>query len=109
MLVFAEEGNWKTYKYHLRKDRWQSSRAMHPLPLAKIGGGGGKAPPPFKFRLSKGFEPVSLRYRWMHYYQLSYEIKPLLRSKGEGRKGLQSLHLPPPPKKKKKKRETAGI
>lgn len=41
MLVFAEEGNWKTYKYHLRKDRWQSSRAMHPLPLAKIGGGGG--------------------------------------------------------------------
>ena len=39
MLVFAEEGNWKTYKFHLRKDRWQSSRAMHPLPLAKIGGG----------------------------------------------------------------------
>lgn len=51
MLVFAEEGNWKTYKYHLRKDRWQSSRAMHPLPLAKIGGGGAKHPPP----LNSGF------------------------------------------------------
>ena len=44
----------------------------------------------------------------MHYYQLSYEIKPLLRSKGEGGKGLQSLPLhpspPPPPKKKRKEK-----
>ena len=54
MLVFAEEGNWKTYKYHLRKDRWQSSRAMHPLPLAKIGGGGGGAKHPLP--LNSGFQ-----------------------------------------------------
>ena len=46
MLVFVEEGNWKTYKYLLRKDRWQSSGAIHSLPLAKIGGGGGGSPPP---------------------------------------------------------------
>lgn len=52
MLVFAEEGNWKTYKYHLRKDRWQSSRAMHPLPLAKIGGGA-KHPPPLNLGFRK--------------------------------------------------------
>ena len=39
----------------------------------------------------------------MHDYQLSYEIEPLLRGKGEGRKGLQSLQsLPPPPPKKRK-------
>ena len=45
----------------------------------------------------------------MHYYQLSYEIKPLLRSKGEGGKGLQSLPLhpspPSPPPQKKKRKE----
>ena len=46
MLVFVEEGNWKTYKYLLRKDRWQRSGAIHSLPLAKIGGGGAKHPLP---------------------------------------------------------------
>ena len=50
MLVFVEEGNWKTFKYHLRRDRWQSSGAMHPLPLAKIWGA--KQPLP----LNSGFQ-----------------------------------------------------
>ena len=38
----------------------------------------------------------------MHYYQLSYEIKPLLRSKGGRKKGV-TINSPPPQKK------TAGI
>ena len=131
--------NWKTYKYPLRKDKWQSSGAILPLPLTKIGrlspplplNSGflkdlnlflykyplrkdrwGYTSPPFsknlraqqppppslEFRFSKGFEPVSLRYRWVHYYQLSHEIKPLLRSRGGRQKGV-TIYFPPPSKK----------
>ena len=99
---FLKDLNLFLYKYPLRKDRWQSSGAIHPLPLAKIGGLSSLPPPSLEFRFSKGFEPVSLRYRWVHYYQLSSEIKPLLRSKGGRQKGV-TIYSPPPQKK------TAGI
>ena len=84
--------NWKTYKYPLRKDKWQSSGAILPLPSTKIG----RLSPPLL--LNSGFlKDLNLflykyplrKDRW----QSSGAIPPLPLAKIGG---LSSLPPPPP-------------